>query len=120
MAQFTIKPNYTVELDETPRMLQAGFGDGYRQDVPDGLNTTPLRFSLHWNRLTAARLTVIRAFFTVLWQAGSTSTSFTWIPPRPVGDGVTQLRFKCPAGLKSTFVEEDNFNASAVFEQAFE
>lgn len=120
MAQFTIKPNYTVQLDEVPRLLEAKMGDGYSQRVPDGLNTMPMKFSLRWNKVTYARLIIIRAFFIALWQSGSTSTSFTWIPPRPVGDGVTQLRWTCPQGLSTTFIEEDNFSVTAIFEQAFE
>lgn len=47
----------------TPRILTAGFGDGYRQDAGDGLNQLPNAVDLGWNTLDQEDADAIEQFF---------------------------------------------------------
>ncbi|MBT9097514.1 phage tail protein [Methylovulum psychrotolerans] len=43
----------SAELERTPRVLSAQFGDGYSQDSPDGLNSNLQKWSLEFNGVLA-------------------------------------------------------------------
>lgn len=72
--------------DVTPRVLQANFGDGYSQRVPDGLNNIEEKWSLKWDILTLAEKNAIVAFFearkgaeSILMTMPGESVQKTWI-----------------------------------------
>lgn len=46
-----------------PKVLQAEFGDGYTQSVPDGINFLKRSITLRWDGLTYAQKEAIISFF---------------------------------------------------------
>jgi phage-related protein len=69
-------PDISHELE--PRVLVAGFGDGYSQRAADGLNPLRQRYgSLQWDNLSQAEADAITGFFT----ARRGVEAFFWTPP---------------------------------------
>lgn len=51
MSEFTWKPDTGgFDIDENDRVMEARFGDGYSQRVPDGINHLQTKFSLTFSR----------------------------------------------------------------------
>lgn len=75
MATFTYIPQYGVQVDKSPRVRTAQFGDGYAQRVADGINTLPRRWSLSFEG-PLADIQVIDAFL----AARGGVESFDWTP----------------------------------------
>lgn len=48
---------------EATRLLEAKFGDGYAQTVPDGINNLHMQPTLVWEALTMAEANAIVSFF---------------------------------------------------------
>lgn len=94
------------------RTLTAQFGDGYQQDVADGLNSKYRLIQPTWINLTAAQKTTVLA---ALDSAGSTDT-ITWQPP----DAASTLKFKMtPEGYTIAIKAGDVFDVSAAMKQVF-
>ncbi|MDD5271883.1 MAG: phage tail protein [Methylovulum sp.] len=53
-----------AELERTPRVLSAQFGDGYAQDSADGLNSNLQKWSLEFNDILAETGMAIDDFLT--------------------------------------------------------
>lgn len=51
-----------TSLVEQPRLISNKMGDGYVQDTPDGLNTTPGQLTLSWAQIYPSEVTAIYAF----------------------------------------------------------
>lgn len=77
MATFTYIPSYSVELEVTPRVRVAKFGDGYEQRTADGLNTLPRRWSLRFVRHDSD-LDAVESFLV----ARGGVEAFDWTPPK--------------------------------------
>lgn len=58
---FTIAPESEKELN--PRMLSLGFGDGYVQEQPDGINALPIAWNLKFVNVDVPTALAIEAFF---------------------------------------------------------
>lgn len=69
----------STSFDEEPRVKSARFGDGYSQDMPDGINTSPQSWSVQFNGVSDAagnemiaflrqKAGAERFFYTPLWS----------------------------------------------------
>lgn len=76
MADLPIQPDYSSPVKFAPRVLTAGFGDGYSQRAQDGLNANPQSWELSYQELTDAEVQTLLDFFEGL---GGVS-NFTWQP----------------------------------------
>lgn len=72
-----IGPSVGTGFDEVPRTRTANFGDGYRQDAGDGLNTNPLKGSVIWTHIDPDDGLQILNFF----RARKGYEAFWWTPP---------------------------------------
>ena len=80
MQTFTppVNPSPDLGYSVEPRVLVAGFGDGYRQRAGDGLNTMRRRYeSLRWENVSPAEADAITGFF----EARAGVEAFFWTPP---------------------------------------
>jgi phage-related protein len=87
------------QVDTNARVLEASFGDGYVQRVPDGINTIVTSTTLFWNGLSTADATTIDSFFAglkgatpFLYQVPGDFVQRQWICKkwtRPLKDGVS-------------------------------
>lgn len=74
-----------TDVTETPRLISPSFGDGYKQDTPDGLNNAPCALSLTWENLTQAQCTQLTGFFrshvgqAFLWTLPDETTARKWV-----------------------------------------
>jgi phage-related protein len=82
----TYPPSTATQLRRIPRVLRTRFGDGYAQEMADGINADLQAWEIvydpvHANVASGAQgsLAVIDAFFTA--QAGY--KKFFWTPPPP-------------------------------------
>lgn len=57
--------NEGSEESHKPRVLSAGFGDGYAQEGADGLNADLLDLTPSWRNLTTTESTAVMSFFAV-------------------------------------------------------
>lgn len=57
-----IPPSPGTTVTYKVRLLKSGFGDGYVQATPDGLNSTSREISLSWDTLLPAQAQAIVAF----------------------------------------------------------
>ena len=87
MAVFTWPTTSTAALDYEPRLLGSEMGDGYSQDIPDGLNYIMQAWSVTLTSLSVETCNAIEAFLKT--QGGH--TAFDWTPPR---ESATR-KFKC-------------------------
>jgi phage-related protein len=77
MATFTTPPDFASQLTESPRVLEAQFGDAYMQRIGDGINIRPQVWQLKFSVRTNAERDTILAFL----RAENGITSFDWTPP---------------------------------------
>ncbi len=83
---FTWVPDQGAKRSVKPRILQAKFGDGYSQDIADGINSTLETWELAFSRRNGTEIAAIDNF--LLARKGV--TAFKWGTPRGV-----ILNFKC-------------------------
>ena len=69
------------------KLLEAEFGDGYSQAVPDGINHIRRNMSLSWDLLTPSQASVIIDFFI----ARKGCEPFWWTP----SDEITPIKWVC-------------------------
>jgi len=100
-------PSYASEVPIKPRLRTVNFGDGYRQQSPDGINNILLTQTLKFDGRNLAETTAILQFLTSM--AGYTSFVFTALPPYN-----TNKLFYCEE-WSSTPVFNDNFSITAAF-----
>lgn len=105
---FTWIPSNGIEVDTTPRVIKAQFGDGYAQRATDGINNQPETWEVRFEYIAQAEHDAIKAF---LEEHGAT-TPFKWTTP----DGV-EKQFVCESwrrtmvyygvrGISANFVED--------------
>lgn len=110
MATFTYIPSYSSSLEQTPRVLNATFGDGYEQSTLDGINHTAKKWSLTFQNRSDTDADAIISFF----KTNSTATtSFDWTDP----DGEA-LKFKCKSWRRS-YDGFEHYTVTCMFEQVF-
>lgn len=71
------KPQLGSGFKDDEIILEAQFGDGYRQTLPDGLNAQFVAGDLSWNGITSAELTDLLEFWAEHGKAGR----FYWTIP---------------------------------------
>lgn len=74
MADFNFPIDYGVQAEFRPRVNTVPFGDGYKQRLPDGLNTDLPVWSVSMRTRTNTETDNILAFL----RARKGSESFTW------------------------------------------
>lgn len=104
-------PSFGLSRQVTPRVLSAGFGDGYRQDAGDGLNAIPRSLSLQWNMLSSDEADAIEGFFI----AEKGYLAFFWTDPREASPRL----WKCPTWSRTSPSGRVD-SISATFEQVFD
>lgn len=78
MATYVIPlPDYGSRRQSKARVLEARFGDGYVQRIPDGLNSIGKSWPLNWTLRTRAEITALEGFLES--QAGR---PFSWTDPK--------------------------------------
>lgn len=107
MATFTWSPQ-TVNKKSQPRVLAAGFGDGYQQRVGDGINALQPEWVLSFSR-EIADIDTIEAFL----EARGGEESFDWTPP---GESVA-IKAICPEWGKTPHTGLASAGFSATFRQ---
>lgn len=114
-----LEPSYTTQLDTEFRLNSVNFGNGYRQDALDGLNSDRLMAQVVFTNRSKESINALTNFL-----KGSASYQrtpdeyFYWLPPYPLNDrGV--IKVKCP---KFTVIPQSTniISLSATFEQTFE
>lgn len=121
--QVPILPSYTSGFDKELRIASVQFGNGYRQDAPDGINAVKLTVQVVFANRSKRVVEELCAFF----EGGITVTGahqydrdpseyFFWLPPAPFD---VLIKVKC---LKYSVVpfSVDVFTLTATFEQTFE
>lgn len=111
MSTFTppCTPDQGMDVDNTPRFIQAQFGDGYKQEIPDGINNLQAKMSPRW---TNARKTEADAIINFLKPLARSRTPFYWTP-----NGETVARaLKC-LGLKYAWKKGRYCDITAEFEE---
>lgn len=86
METFIWAPDKGATRAMEPRVLSTGFGDGYSQDSPDGLNHKLEKRSLSFSGRSVAEMTAIEAFL----EARGAVETFYYTHP-----GKTQKKYKC-------------------------
>lgn len=78
-------PSQSSKQSRKFRTLTAQFGDGYRQDAPDGINYQLDSWDLNFENLTGTVAGNVKAFYDSVgsftqftWQAPGDSSSKTW------------------------------------------
>lgn len=92
------------------KKLEAEFGDGYSQAVPDGINHMRREISLDWELLTPTQSNQIIAFF----RARGGCEPFYWTP----SDETTALKWVCEEWSEKRG-EGGMRSISAKFKQSF-
>jgi phage-related protein len=103
MAYLTFVPPKAPVIDGSPietnaRSLEAMFGDGYAQRMPDGINTIVKNTTLFWRGLTIAQAATIDSFLAgqtgtvpFIYQVPGDTIARQWICKKwttPISDGV--------------------------------
>lgn len=109
MAIFTWTPDRAASSETEAKVLSAPFGDGYSQEVPDGLNNMPETWELTFSVRTTAEIKAIRDFLV----AHKGATYFTWTTP--AGD---TLKFTCKKWRATWGTSADN-SITCTFKQDF-
>lgn len=110
MSTFTppYAPSYGSGDDTEIKMLSNDFGDGYKQDTPDGLNNQVETWNLAWNDISDANAASIMSQL-----KGFNGGPFEWTTPT----GETKT-FTC-VNPKRVFTKYQTCNVTATFIQNF-
>lgn len=105
---FTWKSNYDFNNKNTPRIKTIKFGDGYEQNVPDGINNLLLNYTFTFDG-DLHQTTAILHFL----ATRNGSESFCFLPPAPRGQ---ISRFVCQewTDIQKFF---NNYSIEAIFRQ---
>ena len=95
-------------MDMTPRVLEARFGDGYRQRSQNGLNNLLAKWNVTFTSLSPETKAAIIAFF----EARDAVEAFSWAAP-----GETTPKAWLCTDWKSNPQQNGIWTISATFEQ---
>jgi phage-related protein len=102
---------YGAKNTVTPDVLSAVFGDGYSQDIPDGINSTADSWSIT-SRLSPSDAD--DAFEFLRRQRGA--TRFWWTPPRYV----SPIKVKTTGAIEKGEESAGFVTVTATFKQVFD
>lgn len=101
-----ISPN--VSLQETPRVFNLAYGDGYYSDMPDGIQQMTRTLTLVWDGIPETEIQMLMDYF-----RATSGTAISFVPPReqtPRKWITQQLRRTKPyptaGALTATFIEK--------------
>lgn len=110
MAFFQIaSPDHGATLNLEPRVRTTSFGDGYNQEVPDGINDLVEKWDVSFSNRQKSIIDSIDTFF-----RENRGVAFDWSNP----DGVI-IKVKCRAWSKTVNHSMDS-SMTATFVQDFE
>lgn len=95
----------SASIQRPQRILQAQFGDGYSQELADGLNSRLRKASISWSNLTESELDTVLA---ALDAVGSTDY-LTWTPP---GDSSSSKWKVTPDGYTITYPSGSHYSVA--------
>lgn len=106
---FNWRPDYKYNIIVEPKVLSIQFGDGYTQDLQDGINNTLLKIDLTFSNRKYAEYSAILHFL----HSRNGSEKFYFVPPAPYA---ISKKFVC---LKWTPTQNfyDDYTISATFEE---
>jgi phage-related protein len=85
MDTLTYTPHKATQVAIKPRVLRAQFGDGYVQEVADGINAMLPEWDLTWQNLHAATGgTPTAADLNTFFKTQEGYKKFLWTPPAPL------------------------------------
>ena len=106
-----LPPSLGTEIAPKLKLLQAEFGDGYRQRAQDGLNARALTYALSWDMAAASEAAEIIRFFE---DCGGVK-AFVYTPP-----GETrQRRFVCQKWARKR-IHHSFHSVTAEFTEVFD
>jgi phage-related protein len=103
-ATFTGIPDMGSKRGYTPRVMQVVFGNGYKQKVPDGINSNPESWNNTFTANSESEMEYYENFF-----AANFATYFLWTRP-----GSVQRAYECLA-WEITELGANNYTISATF-----
>ena len=110
MATFPdIPPDYGSGENLTQRMIEHGFGDGYTETAPDGINYNVREWNMKWNAISVADHDTIMDFLK------DNPQSFYFTPPR----STEQVRVKLQGKVNSAEAGYDAKNISFKLKEVF-
>ena len=107
-----VKPQLGSGLDLDERTLDAGFGDGYKQIVADGINAQFESFRLVWNGCPNDDADTIEAFYR---SKGRTTPFLYKVPGR-----ASAKQFRFTSALSRRQISADADALEVTIEQSFE
>lgn len=111
MSVFSWVPDFSAQKNVKPAVSNVKFGDGYRQRVSFGVNSTPATWQLQFGQRDAAEADAIEAFL----EECAGVEAFEWTPP---GESVAK-KWTCQDWSRS--IQKANlYSLTAVFEQVFD
>ena len=113
MAIFDWAESRQSSVDESPRVQETRFGDGYVQSAPDGINTLEQRWDLLFEGVDDAVANDIVAFLRVRGGA----EVFDWTPLWVTGN--SPIRVVCKT-WRRVYLEPGISTVTAVFERRYQ
>lgn len=108
LSTFTWVPDWSPSGEESPRVLSVGFGDGYSQEIGDGINTNLPKWELKFSNRSKAEYDAILAFL----RARNGVEQFIFTAP---GESVAQ-HWLCKTWNPSPWNGGNNHSLTATFE----
>ena len=112
-----IEPSYTSDFETNFRSNKVQFGNGYKQEEPDGINTLPFTANLVFLNRRAAVIIELVNFFSGIGYNRMPNEYFFWQPPAPFTGGVIKVK---AANWKTKVVSTDIMTLTVTFEQTYE
>lgn len=114
-----IQPSYTSEVARDPRLIVNSFGDGYSQRAPDGINYTPLTYTLIFENRSLDVCTAINNFLfgESPFYDRVPEEPFFWTAPFPFSNKVRLWTFSKPT---FRYVSFTNMTVTVTFTESFE
>lgn len=110
---FSYVPSYGSPVSTELRVRSMAFGNGYGQDVKDGINNKKETYSLLFDKMTDVDFAAVIAFL----NATEGSAYFLWTPP--MAGHNTEKKFKCKK-FEDESLQYNCNRITAVFEQVFD
>ena len=105
-------PSQSSNMSRKFRTLSTQFGDGYRQDTPDGINFKLDMWNINFENLTSATTANVKTFF----DSVGSFDQFTWQAP---GDSVIKNWKLDPKGYTMTAQAGNVYSISTSIYQVY-
>lgn len=106
-------PDYSDNaITETPRVRSVSFGDGYKQNAPDGLNANDATATFTWSNVSDTEKAYLLNFY-----RSHIGATFYWNAP---GDIIGSGKWRFTGQIKHAAAGYNNWTISFQFERSFE